>query len=102
MQVQLMRAQEPAAGQIATEIIHSCQDMRVMLVRLSPGSGLPVASSSSTVSLQVVSGHCELLSGCEWAPAEAGTIWFFPPGEPYAARATDGPAILLATFAPRP
>ncbi|MBP2017051.1 quercetin dioxygenase-like cupin family protein [Symbiobacterium terraclitae] len=102
MQVQLTRTQEPAAGQVSTEIIHSCQDMRVVLVRLSPGSGLPASSSSSSVSLQVLKGRCEMLSGCEWAPSEAGTIWFYPPGEPYAARATDEPATLLVTFAPRP
>jgi hypothetical protein len=76
--------------------------MRVILLALSPGSGLPPANSSSTVSLQVVNGRCELLSGCEWAPAEAGTIWFYPPGEPYGVRATDAPALVLATFAPRP
>lgn len=102
MQVRLIRPRKPSADGVSVEMIHSCQDMRVILMELSPGGEVPAATSSSSVSLQVVSGGCDLLAGCEWVPAEAGTIWFYPPGEPFGVRATDGPATVLATYAPRP
>ena len=102
MQVQLIRPRKPTAGGVSVEMIHSCQDMRVMLLQLCPGGEVPAATSSSSVSLQVVSGRCELVAGCEWVKAGAGTIWFYPPGEPFGVRATDEPATVLATYVPRP
>lgn len=102
MQVQLIRPPKPAADGVSAEMIHNCQDMQVVLIQLSPGGSLPVSTSSSSVSLQVVSGRCELVAGAEWVEARAGTMWFYPPGEPFGVRATDEPATVLATYAPRP
>lgn len=85
-----------------TEILHSCQDIRVILVNLNPGQELSPSHSSSSVSLQVVSGEGELLSGCDWVPAKRGTMRFYPPGEAHGIRATHGPVSVLATLAPRP
>lgn len=102
MQVQLIRSPKPTADGVSVEMIHSCQDMWVLLIQLSPGGEVPLATSSSSVSLQVVSGRCELVAGCEWVAAAAGTIWFYPPGEPFGVRAAGEPATVLATYAPRP
>jgi quercetin dioxygenase-like cupin family protein len=85
-----------------SEILHSCQDMRVILINLLPGQVLPAHASSSTVSLQVVAGRGELLSGCDWAPAQAGTLRFYPPGEPHGIKAGEERLTVLAILAPRP
>jgi len=102
MQVQLIRPRKPSVDGVSAEMIHSCQDMRVILLELSPGGEVPASTSSSSVSLQVVTGRCELLAGREWVEAGAGTIWFYPPGEPFGVRAAGEPATVLATYAPRP
>lgn len=85
-----------------TEILHSCQDMRVILIHLLPGQSVPASISSSSVMLQVLAGRCELLNGCDWVPAEAGTIRFYPPYESNGVRAMTDRASILAILAPRP
>ncbi|MFZ5823562.1 MAG: hypothetical protein ACOY94_04405 [Bacillota bacterium] len=102
MEVRLERHTRYDPEQIVTEIVHSCQDMRVIVINLSPGQMLPAQTSSSSVSLQVVTGQGELLSGCDWVPSGPGTIRFYPPHEPHGVRATDQPVTVLATLAPRP
>ena len=87
---------------VVSEILHSCQDMWVILINLRPGQMLPSHASSSSVNLHVLSGECELLNGCDWQPASAGTLRFYPPSEPHGIRTTDAPASILATLAPRP
>ena len=102
MEVRLERHTRYDPEQMVTEIVHSCQDMRVIVINLSPGQMLPAQTSSSSVSLQVVAGQGELLSGCDWVPSGPGTIRFYPPHEPHGVRATDQPVTVLATLAPRP
>lgn len=102
MEVRLSHHQRFATEHLVSEIIHSCQDMRVILINLNPGQVLPPQISSSSVSLHLLSGHGELLSGCDWAPAGPGTMRFYPPSEPHGARATTEPVTVLATLAPRP
>lgn len=102
VEVQLERHIRYDANKMVTEIVHSCQDMRVIVINLSPGQVLPPHSSSSSVSLQVIAGRGELLSGCDWVPAGAGTLRFYPPQEPHGARAVDEPVTVMATLAPRP
>lgn len=102
MEVRLDRHTRFDDEKIVIEILHSCQDMRMMLINLSPGQGLPAHTSSSSVSLQVVAGNAELLSGCDWVPAGPGTIRFYPPQEPHGLRALTEPVTVLATLAPRP
>jgi len=87
---------------IVSEILHSCQDMRVILINLRPGQSLPPHTSSSSVNLHVLAGECELLNGCNWQPASPGTMRFYPPNEPHGVRAGTEPASVLATLAPRP
>lgn len=102
MEVQFNQHIRFDAERIVTEIIHSCQDMRVLLLNLSPGQSLPAQTSSSSVSLLLLSGHGELLSGCDWVSAGPGTIRFYPPQEPHGVRAVSEPITVLATLAPRP
>lgn len=102
MEVRLARHTRFDPEQMVTEIVHSCQDMRVIVINLSPGQMLPAQTSSSSVSLQVVAGRGELLSGCDWVPSEPGTIRFYPPHEAHGVRATDQPVTVMATLAPRP
>lgn len=87
---------------VVIEIIHSCQDMRVMVINLSPGQTLPAHTSSSSVSLHLLAGQGELLSGDHWLSAGRGTIRFYPPHEPHGVRALSEPVTVLATLAPRP
>lgn len=102
MEVQLPLHKRFAADQLVSEILHSCQDMRVILLNLMPGQSLAPQISSSSVSLHVISGRGELLVGCEWVPTAQGAIRFYPPGESYGIKATDEPVSVLATLAPRP
>lgn len=102
MEVQMERHIRYDTDQMVTEIVHSCQDMRVIVINLNPGQMLPAQTSSSSVSLQVIVGRCELLSGCNWVPTGPGTIRFYPPHEPHGVRAADEPVTVLATLAPRP
>ncbi|MFZ5814858.1 MAG: cupin domain-containing protein [Bacillota bacterium] len=102
MEVQLERHIRYNPERIVTEIVHSCQDLRVMVINLSPGQVLPPHTSSSSVSLQVLAGRAELVSGCDWVPAGPGTIRFYPPQEPHGVRALEEPVTVLATLAPRP
>lgn len=85
-----------------SEILHSCQDMRVILINLRPGQAMPPQTSSSSVALHVVAGRAELLSGCDWIAAEPGTVRFYPPGESHGAKAGNEPVSVLAILAPRP
>jgi quercetin dioxygenase-like cupin family protein len=101
MEVRLERHIRYDADRVVTEIVHSCQDMRAMVINLSPGQVLPAHTSSSSVSLHVVAGRGELWSGGDWVPAERGTIRFYPPQEPHGVRALDEPVTVLATLAPR-
>lgn len=102
MEVRLDRHIRYDTDRMVTEILHSCQDMRVILISLCPGQMLPAHTSSSSVSLHVVAGQGELLSGCDWVPAGPGTIRFYPPQEPHGVRAGNEPVTVLATLAPRP
>ena len=102
MEVRLERHIRYDTDRMVTEIVHSCQDMRVIVISLSPGQSLPAHTSSSSVSLHVVAGSGELLTGCDWVPAGTGTIRFYPPQEPHGVRAVDQPVTVLATLAPRP
>jgi quercetin dioxygenase-like cupin family protein len=85
-----------------SEILHSCQDMRVIVINLLPGQVVDPHTSSSSVCLQVLSGTAELLSGCDWLAAEPGTMRFYPPGEAHGVRAISEAASVLAILAPRP
>lgn len=88
--------------QATCEILHSSQDLRVLLVGLEPGQSIPPSASSSSVMIQVLSGECHLLSGCGWSRAESGTLRFYPPGEPHGVEAREQRAALLLVLAPRP
>lgn len=102
MEIRLDRHIRYSNEHLVSEILHSCQDMRMILLNLTPGQSLPPRTSSSSVSLQVVSGRGELLNGCDWVPAEQGSIRLYPPGEAHGIRAMDGPVSVLAVLAPRP
>ncbi|HEY3364515.1 MAG TPA: hypothetical protein VGK74_05640 [Symbiobacteriaceae bacterium] len=102
MEVQIPQHMRFSDEHLVREILHSCQDIRVILINLKPGQELPPQTSSSSVCLQVVSGLGELLAGCDWTPAGAGTLRFYPPGEPHGIRAAAEPVSVLATLAPRP
>lgn len=102
MQVRLDEHLRFAAAHPVAEILHSCQDMRVILMNLLPGQMLSPQTSVASVSLQVVSGVAELLSGCDWVTAPSGTIRFYPPSEPHGVRATTEKVSVLAVLAPRP
>ena len=84
-----------------TEIVHSCQDMRVIVINMLPGQELSPQVSSSSVSLQLITGQGQLLGGCDWITAEPGTMRFYPPSEPHGARAVNEPVSVLMTIAPR-
>lgn len=83
-------------------ILHSCQDMRVILINLMPGQSLPAQTNSSSVNFHVIEGEAELLCGCDWVPAPRGTMRFYPPGESHGVRATTQQTTVLVTMAPRP
>lgn len=102
MEVKLDRHMRFADDQVVSEVLHSCQDMRVILLSLLPGQAVAPHTSSSSVCLHVVSGRGELLVGHDWAPADTGMIRFYPPGESHGVRATTEPISVLATLAPRP
>lgn len=102
MEVNLERHMRFADESIVSEVLHSCQDMRVILFSLQPGQVLEPQTSSSSVCLQVVRGSGELLVGQEWATTGNGMVRFYPPGEAYGIRATNDPLSVLATMAPRP
>jgi quercetin dioxygenase-like cupin family protein len=102
MEVKLSQHMLFAEEQVACEILHSCQDMRVVLFNLLPGQEVPPATSSSSVCFQVVSGEGRLLCGSEWVPGGLGTIRFYPPGELHGIRGTQGKLSILATYTPRP
>ncbi len=102
MQVKLCDHIRFSDDSVTSEILHSSQDMRVILINLGPGQSLPPQTSSSSVSIQVIQGRAELLSGCDWVETEPGTLRFYPPGEPHGVRAGDEPVSVLATLAPRP
>ena len=102
MEVNLERHMRFTDESVASEVLHSCQDMRVILFSLQPGQELAPQTSSSSVCLQVVRGNGELLVGQEWAATANGMIRFYPPGEAYGIRAKDEPLSVLATLAPRP
>jgi quercetin dioxygenase-like cupin family protein len=101
VEVKLDRHKRFADQQPVSEVLHSCQDMRVILFHLQPGQAIEPHTSESSVSLHVIEGQGELLAGGDWAPAGAGTIRFYPPGEPHGVRATDSTLAVLATLAPR-
>lgn len=90
------------ADDIVSQVLHSCQDMRVILISLQPGQVLEPQTSSSSVCLQVLRGSGDLLAGQEWAASGTGTIRFYPPGETHGIRATDESLSVLVTMAPRP
>lgn len=102
MEVKLDQYIRFADEHVVSEIVHSCQDMRVILINLRPGQTLPPHQSSSSVSLHLLAGRGELLNGCDWSTAEPGTIRFYPPDEPHGVRALTEPVTVLATLAPRP
>jgi quercetin dioxygenase-like cupin family protein len=102
MEVKLLQHVRFSDQYPVTEILHSCQDMRVILINLSPGQVVEPHTSSSSVCLQVVSGAADLLCGCDWVPAEIGTMRFYPPGEAHGVRAAAEPVSVLAILAPRP
>ncbi|HYF91703.1 MAG TPA: cupin domain-containing protein [Symbiobacteriaceae bacterium] len=102
MEVILDQHMRFAGDHVVSEILHSCQDMRVILLSLQPGQEVAPHTSSSSVCLHVVHGSGELLVGCEWAPAGTGMLRFYPPGEAHGIRATTEPIVVLATLAPRP
>lgn len=87
---------------LVSEVLHNCQDIRVIILNLSPGQAMAPSISSSSVLLQVLSGRCDLLNGTEWVPAEAGTIRFYPPHESNGVRAMSERASVLAILAPLP
>ncbi len=102
MEIKLQQHLRFSPEQPVSEILHSCQDMRVIQFNLLPGQEIPSCTSSSSVCLQVVSGQGLLRCEDEWVPAETGTIRFYPPGETHGLRATAGPVSVLAILAPRP
>ena len=102
MEVAIDQHMRFAGDHVVSEILHSCQDMRVVLLSLQPGQMVEPHISSSSVCLQVVRGSGELLVGNGWAPASTGTLRFYPPGEAHGIRATAEPIAVLATLAPRP
>jgi quercetin dioxygenase-like cupin family protein len=101
VEVKLAQHMRFSDERIVSEVLHSCQDMRVILMNLQPGQEVAPHTSSSSVCLHVVKGKGQVLVGHEWAPAETGSIRFYPPGETHAVRATDEPLTVLATAAPR-
>lgn len=102
MEVSLTQHMRFDETQVVTEVLHSCQDMRVILLSLQPGQAVAPHTSSSSVCLHVIGGSGELLVGDEWAPTDTGMIRFYPPGESHGIRATAEPLVVLATMAPRP
>lgn len=102
MEVKLPQHVRYAGDHVVCEILHSCQDMRVIILNLQPGQVVEPHTSSSSVCLQVIAGNGELLSGCEWVPAAVGTMRFYPPGEAHGVKAGNEPVSVLATLAPRP
>lgn len=102
MEVTLEQHVRFAGNHVVSEVLHSCQDMRVILLNLQPGQEVAPHTSSSSVCLHVIRGNGELLVGNEWAPAGTGTLRFYPPGETHGIRATAEPMAVLATLAPRP
>jgi len=102
MEVKLAEHIRYSPERMVMETIHSCQDMRVLMINLAPGQMLPPHTSSSSVILQVVSGRGEILTGGDWVPVEPGTVRFFPPQESHGIRATEEPVTVMATLAPRP
>ncbi|MDF2630541.1 MAG: hypothetical protein K0R39_4372 [Symbiobacteriaceae bacterium] len=101
MEVKLAQHMRFSDDNVVSEVLHSCQDMRVVLFSLQPGQEMAPHTSSSSVCLQVLKGNGLMLVGHEWAPVETGSIRFYPPGEAHGVRATDGPLAVLATLAPR-
>lgn len=102
MEVKLDHHRRFESDHPASVILHSCQDMRVILVNLMPGQSLPIQTNSSSVYFHVIEGMGDLLCGCDWVPAARGTMRFYPPGESHAVRATAEPTTVLITMAPRP
>ena len=102
MEVKLQQHMRFTGDQVAQEVLHSCQDMRVLLINLMPGQVVEPHTSSSSVSLHVVSGMGEVLCGAEWVSAETGTVRFYPPGEAHGLRCGAEPCSVLVTLAPRP
>lgn len=102
MEVKLEQHMRFAEDHVVSEVLHSCQDMRVILISLQPGQAVSPHTSSSSVCLHVIRGSGEMLVGCGWAPATTGMLRFYPPGETYGVRAESEPLVVLATLAPRP
>lgn len=102
MELKLPQHMRFSEEQPVTEVVHSCQDMRVVVVNLLPGQELRPQSSSSSVSLQLIQGQGQLLCSSDWVTTGAGTIRFYPPAEPHGVRAVDEPVSVLMTIAPRP
>ncbi|HYG57197.1 MAG TPA: hypothetical protein VD902_03915 [Symbiobacteriaceae bacterium] len=102
MEVKLRQHMRFEGSHMVSEVLHSCQDMRVILMNLMPGQVLEPHTSSSSVTLHLISGRGEFLCGSEWVPAESATVRFYPPGEIHGVRAVDEPISVLATLAPRP
>lgn len=102
MQIKLDHHIRFSDEQPVSEVLHNCQDIRVVILNLSPGQAIAPSVSSSSVMLHVLTGRCELLNAREWMPAEAGTIRFYPPHESHGVRATSECATVLAILAPLP
>lgn len=102
MEVKLEQHMRFAGDCVVSEVLHSCQDMRVILLSLQPGQMVSPHTSSSSVCLHVLRGSGELLVGHEWVESGPGMIRFYPPGETHGIRATTEPVAVLATLAPRP
>lgn len=83
-------------------VLHSCQDMRVLLINLLPGQSLEPHTSSSSVSLHVIAGTGDLYAGGDWVRATTGSIRFYEPNQPHGVRANTEPLTVLATIAPLP
>lgn len=102
MEVRLQQHMRFAEDRPVSEILHSCQDMRVVLYNLLPGQQIDPHTSSSSVCLQIIDGAGDLLCGAEWVTAAGGTVRFYPPGEVHGVRAGAERMSVLAMYTPRP
>ena len=86
----------------AVAIALDTPDARLVVFRISPGQGVPLHTSSSTVVLSVVSGAGTIGGAESEVDVTAGDVVSFAPNEPHGMRAAGTELVLLATIAPRP